>query len=71
MRIFATNQGMRKIPPQADTYYSADKILSITRILDEETILQEASLPVKQDFRGRSSPIPADQNRSRCLYSNR
>jgi len=42
MRIFVQNQGMREILPEAYSYYSEDKILSITPRLGEKTILQEA-----------------------------
>gem|GEM_PF-1821978 len=42
MRIFVQNQGMRIILPQAYSYYSEDKILSITQSLGEKAILQEA-----------------------------
>jgi hypothetical protein len=50
MRIFVQNQGVRKILPQAYTYYSEDKILGITRSLEKKTISQELGREVNLPF---------------------
>ena len=42
MIIFVQQQGMREILPQAYSWYSQDKILSITPRLNEKDVLQVA-----------------------------